>query len=257
MLGMFVGITMVMPNPLTVNQLEQGVTVTSDYILYPDRLMLLSAIWGSCLDGCSSRSFQAACSTGPTRDCHDLRCNSVIARRHGCRSCTHVVSHPAAGWVILTVYVVVVPRAIDDKIVHQMRVKAVHRVVGTVIGVAIAGAIAAVLRNPIPLVLLGIICLVIALELRVAGRPYWQYVIFLTPGVVFLTGYGLNADKFGVMRLVCTLIGVLLRWPPLNSFDGMQFRGSSVQRNVKQRTWRRLPKRKQILIFATSENRCG
>ena len=46
MLGMFVGITMVMPNPLTVDQLEHGVTVTSDYIFILTGLMLLSAIWG-------------------------------------------------------------------------------------------------------------------------------------------------------------------------------------------------------------------
>ena len=210
MLGMFVGITMVMPNPLTVNQLEQGVTVTSDYILILTGLMLLSAIWGFLLGWLLLKKLPSGPAAPVQREIA-MTSGATLSLLGGMAAAVVLTWFPnsAAGWVILTVYVVVVPRAIDDKIVHQMRVKAVHRVVGTVIGVAIAGAIAAVLRNPIPLVLLGIICLVIALELRVAGRPYWQYVIFLTPGVVFLTGYGLNADKFGVMRLVCTLIGVL------------------------------------------------
>ena len=198
MLGMFVGITMVMPNPLTVNQLEQGVTVTSDYILILTGLMLLSAIWGFLLGWLLLKKLPSGPAAPVQREIA-MTYGATLSLLGGMAAAVVLTWFPnsAAGWVI------------DDKIVHQMRVKAVHRVVGTVIGVAIAGAIAAVLRNPIPLVLLGIICLVIALELRVAGRPYWQYVIFLTPGVVFLTGYGLNADKFGVMRLVCTLIGVL------------------------------------------------
>ena len=55
--------------------------------------------------------------------------------------------------------------------------------------------------------MLGIIFLIVALERRVAGQPDWRYVIFLTRGVVVLAGYGMDADQFGLMRLVCTVIG--------------------------------------------------
>ncbi len=211
MLGMFVGITMVMPNPLTVDQLEHGVTVTSDYIFILTGLMLLSAIWGFLLGWLLLKKLPSGPAVPVQREVA-MTYGATLSLLGGLSAAVVLTWFPntAAGWVILTVYVIVVPRAIDDKIVHQMRVKAAHRVVGTVIGIAIAGAIAAVIRNPIPLVLLGIICLVIALELRVAGRPYWQFVLFLTPGVVFLTGFGLNAEQFGVMRLVCTLIGVFI-----------------------------------------------
>lgn len=211
MLSLFVGITMVMPNPLTVDQLDHGVTVTSDYILVLTGLMLLSAVWGFLLGWLLLKKLPSGPVVPVQREIA-MTYGATLALLGGLAAAVVLTWFPntAAGWVILTVYVIVVPRAVDDKIVHEMRVKAVHRVVGTIVGVAIAGAIATVIRHQIPLILLGIICLVIALEFRVAGRPYWQYVIFLTPGVVFLTGYGMEADQFGFTRLICTIIGVLV-----------------------------------------------
>lgn len=211
MLSLFVGITMVMPNPLTVDQLDHGVTVTSDYILVLTGLMLLSAVWGFLLGWLLLKKLPSGPVVPVQREIA-MTYGATLALLGGLAAAVVLTWFPntAAGWVILTVYVIVVPRAVDDKIVHEMRVKAVHRVVGTIVGVAIAGAIATVIRHQIPLILLGIICLVIALEFRVAGRPYWQYVIFLTPGVVFLTGYGMEADQFGFTRLICTVIGVLV-----------------------------------------------
>jgi hypothetical protein len=211
MLGLFVGITMVMPNPLTLDQLKNGVTVTSEYILILTVLMLLSALWGLLLGWLLLKKLPRAPVVRVQREIA-MTYGATLALLGGMSAAVVLTWYPntAAGWVILTVYIIVVPRAIDDKIVHEMRVKAAHRVVGTIIGVAIAGLIAAVIRNPIPLVLLGIICLVIAFELKFAGKPYWQYVLFLTPGVVFLTGFGLNADQFDFTRLICTIVGVII-----------------------------------------------
>lgn len=208
MLGLFVGITMIMPNPLTLDQVENGVTVTSDYVLVLTGLTLLSAVWGILLGGLLLLKLPRAPVVPVQRELA-MTYGAALALLGGMAAAVALTWFPntAAGWVILTIYIIVIPRAVGDTIVHQMRVKAIHRVAGTIGGVAIAGALAAALHNPIPLFLLGIIFLIVALELRVAGQPYWRYVIFLTPGVVFLTGYGMDADQFGLMRLVCTVIG--------------------------------------------------
>lgn len=208
MLGLFVGITMIMPSPLTLDQIENGVTVTSNYILVLTGLMLLSTAWGILLGWLLLLKLPRAPVVPVQRELA-MTYGATLALLGGMAAAVALTWFPntAAGWVILTIYVIVIPRAVDDKIVHEMRIKAVHRVTGTIVGVAIAGLLAAAIRNPIPLYVLGIICVIVAVELRFAGQPYWRYVIFLTPGVVFLTGYGMDADRFGLMRLACTVIG--------------------------------------------------
>ncbi|MFN8125255.1 MAG: FUSC family protein [Candidatus Nanopelagicales bacterium] len=211
MLSFFVGITMVLPNPITLEQAEQGVTVTADYILVLAVLMVISTIWGILLGWLLLLKLPRAPLVPVQREVA-MTYGATLALLGGAAAAVALTWFPntAAGWTILTIYVVVIPRAPGDRVVRAMRIKAVHRVGGTLVGVLIEAAIAAVISQPVPIFVLGIICLVVAMELRFGGQPYWLFVIFLTPGVVFLTGYGMDANQFALMRLACTVIGAIL-----------------------------------------------
>lgn len=211
LLSIFTGITMVLPNPLTLQEAEQGMTVTANYILVLTALMVISAIWGILLGWLLLLKLPRT-PLAPVQREVAMTYGATLALLGGAAAAVVLTWFPntAAGWLILTIYVIVIPRAPGDKVVRAMRIKTVHRLGGTVVGVLIATAIAAVVHKPAPLFVLGIICLVVAMELRIAGKPYWLFVIFLTPGVIFLTGYGMDADEFGLVRLTCTVIGAIL-----------------------------------------------
>lgn len=211
LLSLLVSITMVMPNPMSLEQIVNGVTVTSGYILLLSTLVAISAVWGVLLGWLVSLKLPSPPPVPVQRELA-MAYGATLALTTGTVAAVVLTWLPGttAGWIMLTIFVVFIPRAPGNQIVHAMRTRAIHRSAGTVGGVLIAGLIAGVVRSPIPLFILGIILLIIAFEVKFAGRPYWQYVVFLTPAVVFLTGYGMDADRFGLMRLVCTAIGVII-----------------------------------------------
>lgn len=210
MMAIFTGITMVTPTPLTLEQVENGVTVTPHYILVLAGLAVVAAIWGIAVGWLLLKLPRAP--RVPVQRELAMTYGATLALLGGTAAAVALTWFPnsSAGWLILTIYVIVIPRTAGNALAHDMRIKAIHRVAGTIVGVLVATAIASVIDKPLVLIVLGIICLATAMELRVVGQPYWQFVIFLTPGIVFLTGYGMNADRFGFMRLTCTIIGVLL-----------------------------------------------
>jgi hypothetical protein len=42
------------------------------------------------------------------------------------------------------------------------------------------------------------------------GKPYWTFVLFLTPAVVLFTSTGSTVDKTAVLRIEATSVGVVI-----------------------------------------------
>jgi hypothetical protein len=111
-------------------------------------------------------------------------------------------------WVILTILLVMKPRATD------MWRTARHRVGGTLLGALVAGGLVLGMSVAgIPLeswaLILGAVFLIIALSvLRV--QPYWQFVTFLTPAIILLKSSGDDTLRLDGQRVVMTLIGTLM-----------------------------------------------
>lgn len=84
----------------------------------------------------------------------------------------------------------------------------VERAIGTVGGVLLAMVLYAVLQDfPVILYALAAIAAVTALTIRTTTtRPYWQYVVALTPGVVLLEGLGRSVVDTAESRVGFTLL---------------------------------------------------
>ena len=82
--------------------------------------------------------------------------------------------------------------------------KTAYRVVGTIVGTAIAAGVAVAVQEPGPQELIALICLICAVYYR--SIHYWVYVSFLTPTVVLLSADG-NVTATSESRVIYTLIG--------------------------------------------------
>lgn len=84
----------------------------------------------------------------------------------------------------------------------------VERAVGTVGGVLLAMVLYALLSDlPVVLYVLAAIAAVTAITIRTTTtRPYWQYVVALTPGVVLLEGLGRSVVDTAESRVGFTLL---------------------------------------------------
>lgn len=111
-------------------------------------------------------------------------------------------------WVVLTILLVMKPRATD------MWRTARHRVGGTFLGALLAAVIVLILdgigvpRANYELVL-GLLFLAIALSVMVI-QPYWQFVTALTPAIILLKSSGYDTIDLDVQRVLMTLIGTTL-----------------------------------------------
>jgi len=111
-------------------------------------------------------------------------------------------------WVILTILLVMKPRATD------MWRTARHRVGGTLVGALVAAIVVVVVDAlGVPLanwtLMLGALFLILALSvLRV--RPYWQFVTFLTPAIILLKSSGSDTLQLDALRVAMTLIGTVV-----------------------------------------------
>ncbi|MGA1146795.1 MAG: FUSC family protein [Candidatus Nanopelagicales bacterium] len=111
-------------------------------------------------------------------------------------------------WVVLTILLVMKPRPTD------MWRTARHRVGGTLVGAAIA-AVLVIAMDQIGISrvtwsgLLGAVFLILALGvLRV--RPYWQFVMLLTPAIILLKSSGDDTLNLDALRVVMTIIGTVI-----------------------------------------------
>jgi len=107
-------------------------------------------------------------------------------------------------WIILTILVVFQPY------LGTGFKKAGQRIVGTVAGFALALVIGLVVTGGPWLYVIGIVLFILAGSLMMLGKPYWTFVVFLTPAVVLVTSVGSTVDKTAVIRLEATSVGVLI-----------------------------------------------
>ena len=118
-------------------------------------------------------------------------------------------------WILLTILLVAQPG------LHQTWRKALERLLGTVLGFAIAMAVGLLVQRPQVIVGLGLLFVALAVYLRMdSKRPYWQFTMVLTPGIVLVEGSGSSVVSTDLARLWFTLVGAgialvvvaLLRW---------------------------------------------
>lgn len=106
------------------------------------------------------------------------------------------------GWFLMTFLIILQPYLQD-----AWRLT-VERALGTVAGVLVAMALFALLQDvPVALYVVAAIATVTALTIRTTtDRPYWQYVMALTPGVVLLEGLGRSVIDTAESRVWFTLL---------------------------------------------------
>lgn len=104
-------------------------------------------------------------------------------------------------WFLMTFLIILQPY-LQDAYRHT-----VGRAIGTVGGVLLAVVVLGLAEgNTIALYVIGSASAVAALTLRfTTKRPYWQYVVLLTPAVVILEGIGASITDTAVNRLIATL----------------------------------------------------
>ncbi len=107
-------------------------------------------------------------------------------------------------WIILTILVVFQPY------LGTSYSKAGQRIIGTGLGFVLALFIGHFVSSGPLLYVLGVLLFVVANCCMLLRKPYWTFVIFLTPAVVLFTSAGSTVDKTAVLRLEATSVGVAI-----------------------------------------------
>jgi len=108
-------------------------------------------------------------------------------------------------WAALTVVIILIEPYSGEK-----ARKALQRAGGTILGFLLALGVGASLLPDFLYLVAGLIFLEIALLLRFVGsRKYWEYVMFLTPGVVLLSGPASTVGEVSQYRLLATLLAAV------------------------------------------------
>lgn len=107
-------------------------------------------------------------------------------------------------WIILTILVVFQPY------LGAGFKKAGSRVAGTAVGFVLALVIGEFVSSGPLLYVLGLICIMVALTFMMLGKPYWWFVMFLTPSIVLFESAGSTVDHTAVVRLEATTVGVII-----------------------------------------------
>ncbi len=107
-------------------------------------------------------------------------------------------------WIILTILVVFQPY-----LGTSFR-KAGQRIAGTALGFILAMVIGLFISSGPWLYVVGVLLFMTAGASMMLGKPYWLFVIFLTPAVVLFTSAGSTVDKTAVLRLEATSVGVVI-----------------------------------------------
>jgi Fusaric acid resistance protein-like len=110
----------------------------------------------------------------------------------------------SAGWVLLTILLVLRPTY------DESRLMIAERAGGTVVGVALAAAVAQIVPNSAILVLLGIIAMIVAAALQLQHARYAYFAVFVTLAIVLLDAQRSNVFETDIRRLVYTIVGVSL-----------------------------------------------
>ena len=209
--SLLVGLTMLNPPALTAEQVSNGVTVTPIYILSLAGVTAAGAVWVFLFMTVVYQKLPHPPHVPLHRE-SAMVYGATLALLTGLSAAVSLTWFPYSltGWVILTIYVVFRPVYKGDTVVHGMQRRVIDRIIGTVGGVLIAAAVAFVITSPNALVLIGLVFFVAAGSRLLNGASYWQFVIFLTPGVIFMTSSGVHVDHVALVRLLCTIIGIVM-----------------------------------------------
>lgn len=116
----------------------------------------------------------------------------------------HYALGQLGGWLMLTVVVIIQPLR------RASWTKGVQRAAGTVLGFFIAIGVATTISVTGFYFAIGNIFIILALLASARRRPYWQYAMFLTPGIVLLNGTGASVVETADARLLATIVGAML-----------------------------------------------
>lgn len=110
------------------------------------------------------------------------------------------------GWFLMTFLLILQPY-LQDAWRHT-----IDRATGTVLGAGLAIVVLWVADGwDVALYVIGALSAIAALTLRfTTKRPYWQYVLLLTPGVVILEGIGSSISDTALDRLLATLLAAVI-----------------------------------------------
>ena len=189
---------------------RSGTTLTGwHYALVVSAALLIGGVWVATIGLYLARNMERAMDE-PVEKSVALGYGIALAASTGLATFVAARYFPGStgAWVILTILLVMKPRATD------MWRTARHRVGGTLLGALVAGALvvgmsAAGVSLERWALLLGAVFLILALSvLRV--QPYWQFVTFLTPAIILLKSSGDDTLRLDGQRVAMTLIGTLL-----------------------------------------------
>jgi hypothetical protein len=108
-------------------------------------------------------------------------------------------------WAALTVVIILI-----EPDTGQISTKALQRAAGTTLGFLLAIGVSASALPHFLYLVAGLIFIEIALLVRFVGqRKYWEYVMFLTPGVVLLSGSPKEVGQVSDFRLEATIIAAV------------------------------------------------
>ena len=209
--AIFVGLTMIDPQALTAAQVSHGVKVSTGYLLTLIGINAISAAWAA-LCVIALRKKLPTIPRTPLSAEGSIVYGASLGLLLGAVGAVALTWFPytLSGWVILTICVIARQMYPGESVVRGLRRRAEHRAAGTLGGVIIAAGVATVIHSANALVLLGLAFLVGAVGRLAAGAPYWQFVILLTPAMVFMSQSGTHIERVGLVRLGCSLIGIVL-----------------------------------------------
>ncbi|HEV8024031.1 MAG TPA: FUSC family protein, partial [Candidatus Nanopelagicales bacterium] len=170
--------------------------------------LLIGGCWAALLGTALTRNFQRA---GTESVSEQVATAYAIALALSTGLATFITAYFFPGstgaWVILTILLVMKPRATD------MWKTARHRVGGTLVGAVVAAAVILTLDGmSLPRLSweLGLGALFLTLALSVVQvRPYWQFVTLLTPAIILLKSSGQDELDLDAQRVLMTIIGTL------------------------------------------------
>jgi hypothetical protein len=138
------------------------------------------------------------------------------------------IGHTGA-WIVLTVLMVVQPG------LHQTFRKSLERALGTALGFGIALAVALLVSDKTLLLLLGMLFLTLAVYVKIDPRSkYWQFTMFLTPGIVLSEGASGNVRALDIDRLWASLTGIAVALVLLGIFRLLGVRDQEEERSDAQ-----------------------
>jgi MFS family permease len=116
-------------------------------------------------------------------------------------------------WLPVSALVVLGPLALGDPSLRSVLEKGGYRVLGTVIGVALAGTVAVAVTNDTAQLWIGVAFLaagVVAIVSWTQPSQYWRGIALMTPAVVLLGSFGNDTLSIDGQRLLFTLAGSAL-----------------------------------------------